>query len=81
MKIRADIIYAHRDNWAQRGVSVSANVVPILFPGNVLFDCLLIFKFNLFCDCSVVIISVCSFLFQCTYSATTPESEKHVHGL
>ena len=60
MKIRADIIHANRDNW---GVYASINVLHVPFPGNVLFVCLLIFKFNSFCDSSVVIISVCIFFF------------------
>lgn len=38
-QIRADIIYANRDKWAQWGVSASANVLLIPYPGNVLLDC------------------------------------------
>lgn len=44
MKIRADLVYANRDNWAQWVVSASTNVLPILFPGKVLLIVCLLFN-------------------------------------
>lgn len=47
-----------------------------------LFFCLLVYKCNLFCDSSVVIISGCSFPFtKCTWSGIAQESEKCFHDL
>lgn len=66
MKTGTDILYANGNNRAQWGVFASANAFHIPFTGNVLFGCLLMLKFNLFCDSfffSVVLISVCTFLF------------------